>query len=86
MIKEGIMNKKNQEDLTLRRAWKNYGVGNFYKARALARQILASSESVASSREQAASIITMCSADPWAVASGLVVLLFILSVAYVVAF
>ncbi len=80
------MNKKNQEDLTLKRAYQNYGVGNFYKARALARQILASSESIASSREQAASIMTMCSADPLAVMSGLVVLVFTLVVAYVVAF
>ena len=80
------MNKKNQEDLTLKRAWKNYGVGNFYKARALAKQILASSESLASSREQAASIMTMCSADPLALLSGLAVLLFTLVVAYVVAF
>lgn len=80
------MNKKNQEDLTLKRAWKNYGVGNFYKARALAKQILASSESPASSREQAASIMTMCSADPLAVAAGFVVLLFTLIIAYVVAY
>lgn len=80
------MNKKIQtEDLDLKRAWQYYGVGNFYRARALAKKILVSNESDAA-REQAARIMTMCSADPWAIASGFIVLLFTLVVAYVVAF
>lgn len=86
------MNKKIQtnkvdvlEDLELKRAWQYYSVGNFYRARALARKILVSKEGVAA-REQAARIMRMCSADPWAVASGFIVLIFTLVVAYVVAF
>lgn len=86
------MNKKNQvnkaaipEDESLKRAWSYYKVGNFYSARALAKKILTKSDLV-SSREQAASILTMCSADPLAVLAGFLVLLFTLIVAYVVAF
>ena len=78
------MNKKIQ-DLDLKRAYGNYEIGNFYRARALARKILASKENL-DAREQATRIMTMCSADPWAIASGFAVLLFTLVVAYMVAF
>lgn len=74
------------QDNALKLAWRKYVVGNFHAARALARSILANAESPASSREQAAQIITMSGIDLWALVSGFLVLLFSGVVAFLVAY
>lgn len=81
------MNKKNQPgDENLQRAWSNYRLGNFFLARAWAKKVLASSTSLEPSREQAASVMTMTGADPLALLAGVLVLVFSVVIAYIVAY
>ena len=86
------MSKKNQDnkvipnDENLKRAWKNYVVGNFYTARSLAKKILASSDSLVTSKNQASNILTMTSVDPWGLLAGFLVLVCTIIIAFVVAY
>lgn len=81
------MSKKNYTtEHDVQKAWKNYVVGNFYAARKLAREVLASKDSIIASKEQAGSILTMTSADRLALGAGFLVLLFSIIIAYVVAY
>jgi hypothetical protein len=86
MAKKNQNQEQNININELNKAKKYYLLGNFYLARKLAREIFAKSEKNSENYRGAETILFMTSPDLQALGSGILVLIFALTAAYIAAY
>jgi hypothetical protein len=86
------MNKKNankilkSEDQKLIQAFDAYKVGNFFKARQLAKRVLSLSSSTDEAHKDARALLVMTTPDLRALGAGIIVLFCTILIAFIVSF